>query len=123
LNRTGLLLAAALGVAGWVIRPAALAQAPDIGNRSAATLEEVVITAGREADEALSAKLVQVLQDDPYVFADHMSVVTEHGVVRLRGIAVDLSDLRRALTLAHQVAGRRRVVNEVELIAPGEDHD
>lgn len=94
-----------------------------MGSRSAATLEEVVITAGREADEALSAKLVQVLQDDPYVFADHMSVVTENGVVRLRGLAVDLGDLRRALTLARRVAGRRRVINEVELIPASEDHD
>jgi osmotically-inducible protein OsmY len=123
LNRTGLLLAAALGVAGWVIRPAALAQAADMGNRSAATLEEVVVTAGRRADEALSAKLVQVLQDDPYVFAAHLTVVTENGVVRLRGIAVDLSDLRRAMMLARRVAGRRRVVNEVELIMASEDHD
>jgi osmotically-inducible protein OsmY len=123
LNRTGLLLAAALGVAGWVIRPAALAQAADMGNRSAATLEEVVVTAGRQADEALSAKLVQVLQDDPYVFAAHLNVVTENGVVRLRGIAVDLSDLRRAMMLARRVAGRRRVVNEVELIMASEDHD
>ena len=93
-----------------------------MGNRSAATLEEVVVTAGRRADEALSAKLVQVLQDDPYVFAAHLTVVTENGVVRLRGIAVDLSDLR-AMMLARRVAGRRRVVNEVELIMASEDHD
>jgi osmotically-inducible protein OsmY len=67
-------------------------------------------------DTPLTAKVVQALRADPYLFADHMTVVTENGVVRLQGIALDISDLQRAVRLARRVAGRRRVVNEIELI-------
>jgi osmotically-inducible protein OsmY len=84
---------------------------------------EVIVSASRLADEALTAKVVQVLQDDPYVFADHISVVTEKGVVRLQGIATDPYELRRALFLARRAAGRRRVLNEVEYIAQNTDAD
>ncbi len=61
--------------------------------------------------------MLQVLQDDPYVFADHIEVVTEHGMVRLQGIALDYGDLQRTLLLARRVAGRRRVVNEIEVMS------
>jgi len=33
----------------------------------------------RQADAALTAKVVTLLQDDPYVFGGHISVVTENG--------------------------------------------
>jgi len=35
----------------------------------------------------------------------------------------DLSDLRRTLFLARRIAGKRRVVNELELIVDVECHD
>jgi osmotically-inducible protein OsmY len=76
----------------------------------------VVITARKEPDAALTARVLKVLQDDPYVFADHIEVVTENGIVRLQGIALDYGDLQRTLLLARRVAGRRRVVNEIEVI-------
>jgi osmotically-inducible protein OsmY len=76
----------------------------------------VLITARKEADAVLTARVLRVLQDDPYVFADHIEVVTEKGIVRLQGIALDYGDLQRTLWLARRVAGRRRVVNEVEVI-------
>ena len=109
---------------------AALAAWPTVLAQSAATplphrvsLPEVVVSATRLADEALTAKVVQVLKDDPYVFADHISVVTDNGVVRLQGIATDAWDLRRALFLAQRAAGKRRVLNEVEFIAQNTDLD
>lgn len=109
----GLLLAATLGAALLVGPPPLVAQAIPAGSK----LEEVVITARKEADAALTARVLQVLQDDPYVFADHIEVVTEHGIVRLQGIALDYGDLQRTLLLARRVAGRRRVVNEIEVMS------
>ena len=108
----GLLLAATLGGAVLGAPPPLPAQVSAAGPK----LQEVVITAGKEADAALTARVLKVLQDDPYVFADHIEVVTENGIVRLQGIALDYGDLQRTLLLAHRVAGRRRVVNEIELI-------
>lgn len=121
LDRIGPLLAATLGVAG-LAGPSASAQKaaqPHDGT----SLQEIVITAAREADEALTAKVVQVLQEDPYVYAEHISVQTENGVVTLRGIAFDPSELRRALRLARRVAGGRRVVNQVDLMPLSADLD
>ena len=106
---SGLLLAATLGAAVLGAPPRVPAQANAAGTK----LEEVVITARKKADAALTAR---VLQDDPYVFADHIEVVTDNGIVRLQGIALDYGDLQRTLLLARRVAGRRRVVNEIEVI-------
>jgi BON domain-containing protein len=108
----GLLLAATLGGVVLGTPPPLPAQASPGGTK----LEEVVITARKEADAALTARVLKVLQDDPYVFADHIEVLTENGIVRLQGIALDYGDLQRTLLLARRVAGRRRVVNEIEVI-------
>jgi osmotically-inducible protein OsmY len=121
-NQSGSLLTTALGVAAlsaWT----AIAQVPAIALRDEVPREEVTVTASRETDAVLTAKVEQALHDDPYIFADHMNVVADNGIVRLRGVAVDASDLRQALALARRIAGRRRVVNEIELIALDADHD
>jgi len=120
---SGLLLAAALGLAALVARPLVLGQALAAQVRDEATQQEVIVTGTRQADAALTAKVVTVLQDDPYVYAGHISVVTENGIVTLQGVALDSSDLRRALMLASRVAGRRRVVNKIELIPEDSDAD
>ncbi len=119
----GLLLAAALGVAALEAWPPAQAQALAAQVRDETTRQEVIITGTRQPDAALTAKVVTVLQDDPYVYAGHISVVTTNGTVTLEGIALDPSDMRRALMLARQVAGRRRVVNKIELIPEDLDAD
>jgi osmotically-inducible protein OsmY len=113
---SGPLLAAALGVGALMAGVSALAQGRPVRSRDEAPRTEVIVTATRLTDEVLTAKVVQALRDDPYVFSDHMSVVTENGVVRLQGIALDVGDLLRALTLARRVAGKRRVVNEMEIL-------
>ena len=110
------LLATALGVAALAARPPALAQAPGAPNRTVATTQqEVIVTGTRQTDEALTTRVVEVLRDDPYIFADHISIVTENGIVRLQGMVFDLDDLHRTLLLARRIAGRRHVVNELEL--------
>ena len=84
-------------------------------------LPEVIISAAR--DQATTAKVVQALQDDPYVYAAHISVTTENGIVRLQGLAFDVGDLQRALYLARRASGSRRIVNEIELLVDVEAHD
>lgn len=118
-NQSGLLLATTLGgVALWVWTTA-LAQTPP----GEAPRQEVTVSASRLSDAVLTAKVEQALHDDPYIFSNHMSVETEDGIVRLKGVAVDLSDLRQALALARRIAGSRRVINEIDLIPEDADHD
>lgn len=118
-NQSGLLLATTLGgVALWAWMTA-LAQTPP----GEAPRQEVTVSASRLSDAVLTAKVEQALHDDPYIFSNHMSVETEDGIVRLKGVAVDLSDLRQALALARRIAGSRRVINEIDLIPEDADHD
>lgn len=105
--------------AAWV--PAATQTSPPQPQEH--TAEVVVSASRRPSDAAVTARVVQTLQDDHYLFADHISVVTEEGVVRLRGVVTDVSDLYRALELARRVAGSRQVRNEMELITDVECHD
>lgn len=121
-DRIGLLLAVALGVAGLTARPTVLAQAPAPLAADAVT-QEVVISATRQADETITARVEQALQEDRYLFSAHMNVVTRNGVVRVQGIAFDQADLTRALMLARQASGGRRVLNEVELVVTEDQHD
>jgi osmotically-inducible protein OsmY len=118
LDRIGPLLVAALGVAAPGLGPFASAQIP-VQSRTETSVAEIIVTASRQRDDALTAKVQQVLQDDPYAFTDHITVVTENGVVRLQGFAYEPSDLRRALQLARRAAGRHRVINEIELMPIG----
>ena len=41
----------------------------------------------------------------------------------LQGIALDHGDLQRTLLLARRVAGRRRVVNDIEMIGSAQTND
>ncbi len=120
---SGLLLAIMLGVAAAAARSSALAQTPAAPRDSEATRPEVVVTARAQADQILTAKVEKALNDDPYLFVPHINVTTENGIVRLEGLATDVRELNRALMLARRVAGKRRVVNDVDLWVVSEDND
>ena len=122
-DRIGPLPVTLLGVAALAATTAAWPQTPSTPSSHEASPPEVIVSATRLADEALTAKVVQVLNDDPYVYADHINVVTENGVVRLQGFATDAHELRRALFLARRAVGTRRVLNDVEFIAQNTDLD
>lgn len=122
-DRTGPLLATTLGAAVLAALVPAWAQTAAPGRSDERSTPEVVISATRVSDEAITAKVVQRMQEDPYLFADHVTVVTEGGVVRLQGVVTDVTDLFRALYLARRIAGSRRVRNEIELITDVECHD
>jgi osmotically-inducible protein OsmY len=119
----GLLLAMMLGLAALAGRLSASAQTPASQGDTKSQLPQVVVSARREADEVLTAKVEKALKDDPYLFVPHISVTTENGIVRLEGIATDAHELTRALLLARRVAGKRRVVDDVDLWVVSEDND
>ena len=85
--------------------------------------DEVVVTAGRQSDAVIAAKVTAAVQQDPYIFGDHITVTVENGVVRLEGVVNDLGDLYRALRLARRIAGKGRVVNSLEFQPLAADHD
>jgi osmotically-inducible protein OsmY len=104
---------AALGVAALAARPPVTAQT---AGESPNETQEIIITAARQADAALTAKVIEVLQDDPYVFGDHITVTTERGVVRVEGIVGDTGERFRILRLCRRIPGARRVVDALEVI-------
>jgi osmotically-inducible protein OsmY len=84
---------------------------------------EIIVTADRLSDEATAAKVTAALQQDPYIFSDHVTVTAHNGVVRLKGTISDLSDLLNILKLARKIAGKGKVANELEYLPLGADHD
>jgi osmotically-inducible protein OsmY len=119
----GSLTAAALGVAALVAWPGALAQTSIAAPTRSEVRPEIVITATREADAVLAAKVEGALEKDPYLFTEHISVSAENGVVRLTGFAEDPFEILQMVRLARRTAGKQRVVNEIELIQGTWDHD
>ena len=113
-DRIGPLPVAALGVAALAAGQSAPAQAPAVSRID--STQEIIITAAREADAALTVKVVQVLQDDPYIFADHVTVTTRSGVVRVEGIVGDTGERFRILRLCRRIPGTKRVVDALEIV-------
>jgi osmotically-inducible protein OsmY len=111
---------AALGVAALAARASASAQTA-VQPRSDTSTAEIVIIAARQAEEVLTAKVVQTLQDDPYVFADHVTVTSENGVVRVEGIVGDTGERFRILRLCRRIPGARRVLDALEVISNDPD--
>jgi osmotically-inducible protein OsmY len=101
-------------VAALAAGPSAQAQVPAVSRID--STQEIVITAAREADVALTVKVVQVLQDDPYIFADHVTVTTRNGVVRVEGIVGDTGERFRILRLCRRIPGTKRVVDALEIV-------
>ena len=83
--------------------------------------KEIVVTAKQPSDAAMAARVAAAMQRNPYIFADHVTVTTENGVVRVGGMVRDLSDLFAILRLARRIAGKGRVVNEIEYHAASID--
>lgn len=116
----GPLLAAALGVVFW--GGISSAQAPGT-SRAQEMHHEIVVTAARNADAALTVKVETALKEDPYIFSDHVTITTEKGVVHLRGVVTDIDDLFAILSMARKIAGSRRVVDEIEFAPVDFDSD
>jgi osmotically-inducible protein OsmY len=96
----------------------AVAQVPSDtkGERSKTPLEEVVVTAQRHlTDEQVTEQVERALGDDPYIYAEHVTVTTSKGVVTCEGIVGDAAELRRVLRICRRASGSKRVVSQLEI--------
>jgi len=82
---------------------------------------EIVVTATRQSDAAMANKVADALRQNRYIFSDHVTVTADNGVVTVGGVVRDLSDLFAILRLAHRIAGKGRVVNEIEFVPVDDD--
>ncbi len=102
----------------------ALARAPAAQLHDEATHQEILVTAQRQSDAVpYSERGADAAGCHLYISAHHRSAVTEKGIVRLLGVALDANDLHQVLARAGWIAGRRHVANEVEFIPLGADHN
>jgi osmotically-inducible protein OsmY len=110
-------------VASFLGSSAALAgdAPPDPGKQQ--VRDEVVVTAERPTDAQITRKVMTAIQQNPYIFADHITVTTENGVVKLEGVVTDLHDLLNVIRIARRAAGKRRLVNNIEYLPLDSDHD
>ena len=78
--------------------------------------------AQREADKATAARVQAALEADRALYARHIFVNVNNGVVRLSGYVWDPPDLDEARSVAELVPGVSRVVNDLELQRNGIDN-
>ena len=104
------LFATLLGAAGSCL-------AEDTAGKADTRLPEVIIAAKRQAaDEQVTRQVEQTLTNDPWIFAEHITISTQNGVVRLEGIVGDTGEMFRIMRLCRKIPGARRVVNELEIM-------
>jgi osmotically-inducible protein OsmY len=80
---------------------------------------EIVVTA-RRLDEAMAARVEAALKENPYIFSDHVTVTATNGVVRLTGLVRERNDLLAILRVARRIAGKGRVIDDIEF-RPNDD--
>jgi osmotically-inducible protein OsmY len=79
---------------------------------------EVVVTARKQlADEEVTRRVLNALTDDPYVYAQHITITTNNGVVRLEGVVGDAGELLRVLRLCRKASGSKRMIDNLEINA------
>lgn len=79
--------------------------------------------AQEQADREIAASVAAALDADKLLYARHITVRANGGVVRLTGFVWDNSDLVEAGRVAQLVPGVRRVVNDVELERNSSDNN
>lgn len=112
--RLAVLLAALLVAAGYC---------PDshAADKADERLREVVISATRQSDEQVTRQVEETLAHDPWIYAEHITVTTDHGVVRLQGLVQDTGEWLRILRLSRRIPGAKRVVDELEQVRSDPD--
>jgi osmotically-inducible protein OsmY len=66
-------------------------------------------------DAQVTSQVREVLRDDPWLYAEHITVTTQNGVVTVEGIVGDTGERFRILRLCRKIPGVRRVVDAMEL--------
>jgi osmotically-inducible protein OsmY len=75
--------------------------------------------AERAADDATAARVEQALSGDPQIYARHIDVDAERGVVRLSGFVWSSEDFFEAKRVAATVPGVTGVISELEMMVGG----
>jgi len=75
-----------------------------------------------QADKETAERVETALNADKTLYAKHISVRADNGVVRLTGYVWSTSDLQAAALIAEGVQGVTGVVNELELNRNGNDN-
>ena len=78
--------------------------------------------AQRQADRETAERVEAALSADKNLYARHIFVRVENGVVRLTGYVWDASDFQSAALIAEDVQGVTGVVNDLELNRNGNDN-
>ena len=78
--------------------------------------------AERQADRETARSVQAALEADKKLYARHITVRAENGVVRLSGYVWDPPDLLEAKRVAALVPGVSQVVNDLELERNGNDN-
>jgi osmotically-inducible protein OsmY len=74
------------------------------------------------ADQVTAERVEAALNSDRSLFAKHINVRADNGVVRLSGYVWEASDFEEATSIAAAVPGVVRVVNDLELNRNGNDN-
>jgi osmotically-inducible protein OsmY len=78
--------------------------------------------AQRQADKATAERVEAALNADTALYARHIVVRADNGVVRLTGYVWNASDFQTAIIIAEGVQGVSGVVNDLELNRNGNDN-
>lgn len=78
--------------------------------------------AQRQADRETAERVEAALSADKNLYAKHIFVHVDNGVVRLTGYVWDASDFQSATLIAEDVQGVTGVVNNLELNRNGNDN-
>ena len=78
--------------------------------------------AQRQADKETAERVEAALSSDRGLYAKHIFVRADNGVVRLTGYVWDASDFQTAVLIAEGVEGVTGVVNNLELNRNGNDN-
>ena len=76
-------------------------------------------TAQRASDDQVAAQVEQALLRDPDIYARHIDVDVERGVVHLSGYVWSANELYKARRVAATVPGVIQVVSQIELMVGG----
>ena len=78
--------------------------------------------AQRQSDREMSERVQAALNADTGLFAKHINVRADNGVVRLTGYVWEATDFQEATYIASNVPGVTKVVNDLELNRNGNDN-
>ena len=75
-----------------------------------------------EADKVMAERVEAALNSDRSLFAKHINVNADKGVVRLSGYVWEASDFEEAVYIASNVPGVTQVINDLELNRNGNEN-